>query len=136
MRRQSEPIVEAVALNWKLCVAAGLSSTAVQVFSVGLNVPRLNPTFLVLSGPTAASVALIGPPVSVVKEWVVAFAGLRVPVKVSVIAVDVGVTGLILSLQPATARPAASRAAHAIRRNISSPEPNDRLLDLQWPALV
>src|SRR5215813_2965249 len=129
-------MVEAVALSSNDCSAAGLSKTALQVFSTGLNVPRLKPTFLVESGPTAVSVAVIGPPVSVMNACVSPLAGFTVPVKVSLTTVGVGIVG-ILSAQPAvSASTPHKRDPHAIRRNISSPHPDDRLLDLKWPESV
>jgi hypothetical protein len=60
------------------------------------------------------------------------------PVNVSVVVVVVGVVGVVVALPqaPASAAIAHSRVPQAIRRSISSPKPNDRLLDFQWPASV
>src|SRR5688572_18812139 len=108
------------------------------MFSVGLNVPRLNPTFLVASGPTEVSVAVTLPPVIVPNAWVEPLAGLSVPVNVSVNSIGVGVFEVVdSSPQPPTSAAIAQiRAPQAIRRSISSPYPSDRLLDFQWPASV
>src|SRR5215211_1277474 len=100
--------------------------------------PRLNPIVLVASGPTVVSVATTEPPVKVKIGCSVVAAGLICPVNVSVVIVVVGVVGVVVLLPqpPASAAMAQSRVPRAIRRSISSPNPSDRLLDFQWPALV
>src|SRR5262249_4281499 len=120
-------MVEAVALSSNDCSAAGLSKTALQVFSTGLNVPRLKPPFVVEPWPTAGGLAVRAPPAGVMSVCVSPLAGCTVPVKVSLTTVGVGIGG-ILSAQPAaSASTPHKRDPHAIRRNISSPHPDDRL---------
>jgi hypothetical protein len=70
---------DVVALKLNAWVAAVLSIVIVHVLVTVRNVPRLKPTVFVLSGPSAVSVALTSPPVSVVNENVLALEGMSVP---------------------------------------------------------
>jgi hypothetical protein len=88
----------------------------------------LKPMVWVASGPTAVNVAVIVPAAETTNTCVFAPLGVSVPLNVSVVVFPDGVVGVLLLQAAASTGSAHTKAPVAIRRNICSPEPDDKLV--------